>query len=314
MFVVFHTARTSSPELISSVYWKLQENLFISLSGKVILKFKETNFKIKSKILEESSSTNLVKLFANIREEEDEPLRNLIKSLMRLAQVNLNDNNCNDANANDYEIYFQSSVIINGKREYPLYILRTIEDKCDEIDIIVNTLITTSTLNEKMDLIEEFYSKYSEDFDTKIFSNEQVYISLRHGGESKHELELGKMIKTVKIDYEMVLKTTGITLEQLNQINFAELKDIFDEMTKERTPKGKLEKLVKLHSNLTESSNTLVNADLLLPLLTCVIIKITDEGFSGNISGEVKYIERFARQNELSGLNGYVLTSMVRWG
>ena len=328
MFVVFDETMSSntSTELISSVYWRLQDKLFISLSGNVISLSNENDFTVKSKILEESSSTNLVKLFAKIQNVDNEPLKDLIESLMRLAQVNMNESASNNytehahAHAHDTcSVYFQSSVIINGKREYPLYILKSNESLHDGNTFVIKelienlTLIPTPSINEKINLIHDFYSKHSEAFDSEIFSIEQVYKSLRQTDE-EYEEELGKIIKFAKMDHESILKFIGLTLEQVEKINFKEFEEIFDEMMKERTPKRKLDQLVRIHSKLTESSDSPVNADILLPLLTFVIIKTLNESGDGNISGEIRFIERFGRESDLSGMNGYIVTSTVSIG
>ena len=302
MFVVFDNHNTSA-SLVSSVYWKFQGNLFISLSGN-ILTFSQsaqfTQFKLKSKILDESSSANLVKLFARAQEEmNNEPLRNLIESVMRLAQVNITDNgNDSDDTLHTYNVYFQSSVVINGKREYPLYILASADTFDHDLISLISKLSLSSSINEKSGLIHDFYSIHSEEFDSKIFNNEQICALLINKEPGLINTEL---------DHESILKFTGLTTEQVENLNLQEYEAIFDEMVKEPTPKGKLNKLVLLHSKLTESSAEPVNADLLLPLLTFVLIKCGKD-----INEQVKFIERFARECDLSGLNGYILTSTVR--
>ena len=308
MFVVFDNHNTSA-SLVSSVYWKFQDNLFVSLSGN-ILTFSQstqfTQFKLKSKILDESSSANLVKLFARAQEEVDnEPLRNLIESVMRLAQVNITDNNENDSDdtlhtLHTYSVYFQSSVVINGKREYPLYILASADTIDHDLISLISKLSLSSSINEKSGLIHDFYSSHSEEFDSKIFNNEQICALLIDSEHVAH--------KNIIINDDLILEFTGLTAEQVENINLQEYEAIFDEMVKEPTPKGKLNKLVILHSKLTESSAEPVNADLLLPLLTFVLIKCGKD-----INEQVKFIERFARECDLSGLNGYILTSTVRY-
>lgn len=299
MFVVFDSHNTSA-SLVSSVYWKLQNNLFISLSGNILSISNSTQFKLKSKILDESSSANLVKLFTRAQEEVDnEPLWNLIESVMRLAQVNITDSdNDSDETLHTYSVYFQSSVVINGKREYPLYILASADTIDHDLISLISKLSLSSSIIEKSCLIHDFYSSHSEEFDSKIFNNEQICALLINNESS---------LKNTELNHDLILEFTGLTTEQVEKLNLQEYEAIFDEMVKEPTPKGKLNKLVLLHSKLTESSDEPVNADLLLPLLTFVLIKCGKD-----INEQVKFIERFARECDLSGLNGYILTSTVR--
>lgn len=302
--------------LVCSVYWSLKEcdsdddentfKTFVSLSGR-LLKLAETSIIVHESFLEENSSKNLVKLFtadsiSSATLSTDDPLKSLIESLMKLAQVNLDKaREAGDGDGKEVEVYFQGSVVIGGKREHALYILKTQNIDCGEL---FRKLKECKSLEDKSHLIKAFYLDHSQ-YDPKcleeaIFCSD-IYESLLE--EDVDDLE--KMIES--------LKTEGLELNDLStdlkdlSLNFQELDTTFQKMLQSKLPSEKLSILAEFHAQLTKNKSD-INADALLPLLTHVVMNLK----GGHcISKEIKFIERFTHPSFLTGYNNYILTSTV---
>lgn len=232
----------------------------------------------------------------------NEPLKNLIESMIRLAQVNIE----NHHETIDYEIYFQNSVIIGAKKEFPLFILK---EKKSDIPVITADFITklkeSIEIEAKVEVVQDFYKSHpnleAAELETILFS--QVY-ELLH--DSSNTLDFEKMVK--------LLREEGLELSDLTDlikdfpVDLAILEQTFTELLESKEPIMKLKKLSELQLKIA-ADNYEINADLLLPLLTLVIVKL-ERGHL--IVGEVEFIERYAHDQSLSGLNGYILTGTVR--
>lgn len=312
---------------MSTVYWKFNENFFISLTGNVLNFTKEEEIEISLGVLEENSAKNLMKLFtcesiSSATSSPNDPLSNLVESLVRLGQVSIEkgrevneeDRNPNNYNRSDgyncnsssrhntiHEIYFQSSVVIGGKKEYPLYIIKNGKIELEELSIELKNL---KNFEEKSNLLQEFYLKKDPEnssIELEIFKGKNgVYEALFEPIEN-----VEKMMKSLKAD--------GLKLSDLDEFNDQEidfdlkiLEMIFNEMISTKIPSEKLSKLLKFHSSLTRKQEA--TADSLLPLLTYALICLEN---GHEIAGQVKFIERFVHPINLNGLNNYILTSTV---
>lgn len=298
---------------LGSVYWKFQENFFISLTGKVLNFSKkedeETKIEISSGVLEENSAKNLMKLFTcesinSATNSPNDPLRSLVESLVRLGEISIKEKDNSDNEHDDkhdknsyntsvYEIYFQSSVVIGGKKEYPLYILKTGNFELFE------SLKNCSNFDEKSNVLQEFYLKNENSVELEIFNHPKIYESLYEPMEN-----IEKMIKSLKSDG---IKLCDLASEDQDDLDLKDLENIFDQLISTKIPSEKLSNLVKFHSSLTRKQQE-INADILLPLLTYAFIYLEN---GHEIGGQVKFIERFAHPNNLTGLNNYILTSTV---
>lgn len=293
--------------LLSSVYWSLEDKdqqdtaVFVSLSGN-LLKITDSSIKVHDRFLEDQSSRNLIKLFTSesinsATLSADDPLKNLVDSLARLAQVNLGDN------GRELDIYFQSSIVIGGKREHSLYILKQEHEMISSVELF-KKLKGCGTADEKSHCIKEFYRENGlidpETLETAIFSDSAIYGSFF---EDEPE-DLEKMMAGLKSE-------GGLMVSDLNMkdfpLNFQELNTIFHSFLNSKPPSKKLSILTSLHAHLTRNSNE-INADTLLPLLTHVIVNL-EEGHL--VAKEIRFIERFAHPASLTGLNNYILTSTV---
>jgi hypothetical protein len=296
---------------LGSVYWKFHENFFISLTGKV-LKFTEGDkISISSRVLEENSAKNLMKLFtcesiSSATNSPNDPLRSLVESLVRLGQIGIekqielernNDSHHEHHQTRIYEIYFQNSVIIGGKKEYPLYIIKA---ENLELEELLNSLENSSSFDEKSNILQEFYLKNLDDsIELEIFNQPKIYESFLEPMEN-----IEKMIKSLKSDG---IKLKDLTSEDQEDVDLKDIEIIFNEILSTKIPTEKLANLVKLHSTLTQKQPA-TNADILLPLLTYALIYLEN---GHEIGGQVKFIERFIHPNSLTGLNNYILTSTV---
>lgn len=294
---------------MNSVYWKFHENFFISLSGKVLNFTKEEKIEISFGVLEENSAKNLMKLFNSesinsATNSPNDPLSSLVESLVRLGQISCIEKSGSGDNSDCYcyDVYFQSSVVIGGKREYPLYILRS-ENTSENVEIVelLKKLKGPTNFDEKSNVLNDFYIKnYQETAEAEnfIFKEENIYESLYETDE-----RIENMMKSLKRDG---LKLSDLSTEEIEEIDLKELENIFNEMILTKIPSEKLSKLVKFHSNLTKKPET--NADVLLPLLTHVLINL-ERGHE--VVGQVKFIERYAHPINWTGINNYILTSTV---
>lgn len=290
--------------LLGSVYWKFNENFFISLNGKVLNFTKDGQIEIILGTLEENSAKNLIKLFTSesidsATNSPNDPLRSLVESLIRLGQSQIGVEKRSDEGT-CYDIYFQSSVVIGGKREYPLYIIK---NENSEIDELLEKLKSLKSFDEKSNVLHEFYSlkcPENDSIEKEIFTNENVYESLYEPVEN-----VEKMMKSLKADG---LKLSDLSAEKngYEAVDMKNLQIIFYELISTKFPSEKLSKLVKFHSSLTHKQES--NADVLLPLLTFALINL-ERGH--DVGGQLKFIERFAHPINLNGINNYILTSTV---
>lgn len=298
---------TSEPEnLLNSVYWKFHSNFFISLSGKVLHFKSEEEIEFLYQVLEENSARNLMKLFTSEAIESattgpNDPLGSLIESLVRLGQIAIEKRT--EEGQISHSVYFQSSVVIGGKREYPLFIIKTEGIKV-EVTELLDQLRNLNSFDGKSQVLNDFYlnnSPESDKIEFLIFNeSNNIYEVLYEAPVEQVE----KMMKTLKADG---LKLKDLLYEgETSEIDFKKLESVFNEMISTKIPSTKLKKLVEFHSILTQKPET--NADVLLPLLTYVLINME----SGHVIGaQVKFIERFAHPINLQGLNNYILTSTV---
>ncbi|KAI9258488.1 hypothetical protein BY458DRAFT_518027 [Sporodiniella umbellata] len=109
---------------------------------------------------------------------------------------------------------------------------------------------------------------------------------------------LGVSISQEGID--LVVESAGAELQGLDTV---------------KGPKDKLDKLIKIHQIITDAVQkdtedrkeeaTLLNTDVLLPLLIYTIVKTNPT----NLLSNIKYIQRFRRQDQLNGQSSYCLTN-----
>lgn len=308
--MIFVASMTSEHEnFLSSVYWNFHDNFYISLAGKVLAYKSKEEIEILCQVLEENSAKNLMKLFTSETIESatngpNDPLASLIESLVRLGQISIDK--CNEdgqSPQNIHSVYFQSSVVIGGKREYPFYIIKNEEIKV-EMSELLEQLKSLNSFDGKAQVLNDFYIQNcpeSDEIEFSIFNeSNKIYELLYEPPVEQFE----KMMKTLKAD--------GLKLKYLlnegekSEIDFKRLEMIFNEMILTKIPSKKLKILVEFHSQLTQKPET--NADVLLPLLTYVLINL-EAGHE--IGSQVKFIERFAHPINLQGLNNYILTSTV---
>lgn len=307
-------------KLVESVYWSIevdsesnhqqeqeeqqqqqQKEHFISLSGN-LMQIEEDYLVLERGVLEENSSKNLIKLFTAEAIEAalsspNDPLRNLVESLVLLAQVNLSKKEEGGCSGERLEIYFTSSVLIGGKVEYPLYILdkRRFEGKA--------VVLEAKSIDEAAELVHQYYETYEKADETEIFVDSRIFDHL--AGISKESELFDKMIKS--------LRESGLQLKDLSEeiidVPLDEINDDFAETMKKikssLTPSEKLIHLAEFYSKLS-SRTVAINADILLPLLTALLVRSGD----GNLIDQLRFIEKFVHPSKLTGANNYMLTSM----
>lgn len=364
----------SGSQLLTCVYWKLNKNknyeieteikatahdYFISLTGNILQLKNEIELNLIGTILDPNSSNNLLSLFidpeksSSLSTEDlsnsnsNSAARNLLDSLACQARLHL-DSNLNEEplKTKKFEIYFQSSVIIGNKREYPVYIAKSddemVLDKVAELDNEIIDKLTDSNVNYpiKSQAIHSYYSDHPqinpEILESQIFSNAKIYESLFEKSIDLDELE--GIVKN--------LRGTGLKLSDLledplpmneghkskiieNQstdnnhetkanidiaLDFNDLNKCLLEIFTARTPHSKSFHLLNFHSSLTSQFTTKhalnVNADTLLPLLTYVLVQL-ERGYE--ILPEIRFVERYAHTTSISGIRGYVLTNIVNY-
>ncbi|CEI86325.1 hypothetical protein RMCBS344292_00767 [Rhizopus microsporus] len=95
-----------------------------------------------------------------------------------------------------------------------------------------------------------------------------------------------------------IVKLAGAQLQELNAI---------------KSPKEKLDAIIKTHQIITETvqqdaeKKELLNTDILLPLLIYTIVKTNPK----NLLANLKFIQQFRRPDQLRGQSGYCLTNMM---
>lgn len=269
--------------LLGSVYWKFHENFFISLTGKVLNFSKKEKIEISLGVLEENSAKNLMKLFTfdsinSATNSPNDPLRSLVESLVRLGKIGIEklesekrnkDNDIKDDidNSNHinldigvYEIYFQCSVVVGGKKEFPLYILKT---ENFELEKLFDSLKTCSNFDEKSNFLQGFYLNYEASIELEIFKKPKFYELLYEPIES-----IEKMIKSLRSDG---IRLSDLVSEYQEDLDLKDLENIFSQILSTKIPSEKLSNLVKFQSSLTQKQQE-TNADILLPLLTYALI------------------------------------------
>ena len=357
-------------QLLTCVYWNINKNYeieteikmeatpdeyFISLTGNILQLKNEIELNLIGTILDPNSSNNLLSLFIDPEKLSSLPddsssnstARNLLNSLACQARLHLdlNSNEGEPLKAKNFEIYFQSSVIIGNKQEYPVYIVKRddemVMDKVAELDREFIDKLTDSNVNYtiKSQAIHSFYSAHPqidpEVLESQIFSIPKIYESLFEKSIDLDELE--GIVKN--------LRGTGLKLSDLledplpmdqghkckvieNQsstnndhetktsidIDFNDLNKCLLEIFDARTPHSKSLHLLNFHSSLTSQFTAKhalhVNADTLLPLLTYVLVQL-ERGYE--ILPEIRFLERYAHTTSISGIRGYVLTNIVNY-
>lgn len=127
-----------------------------------------------------------------------------------------------------------------------------------------------------------------EALESRIAAFNLLDLDLSHLGVSLSQEEMNTIVKLA-----------GAQLQELNAI---------------KSPKEKLDAIIKTHQIITETvqqdaeKKELLNTDILLPLLIYTIVKTNPK----NLLANLKFIQQFRRPDQLRGQSGYCLTNMVR--
>ncbi|CAO3703986.1 unnamed protein product [Rhizopus stolonifer] len=203
----------------------------------------------------------------------------------------------------------------------------TLSHKIEEFvkDFKKNVPRTIDLMSEMfLDFMHELYQDFSDDKDKldKIESYicQQLYTHFfpdPRGDESMQGEALESRIAAFNL-LDLDLSHLGVSISQegidlIVKLAGAELQ----ELNAVKGPKEKLDRLVKIHQIITntvqedtndkEEKITMLNTDVLLPLLIYTIVKTNPT----NLLSNIKFIQRFRRQDQLNGQSSYCLTNTV---
>ncbi|CAO3703985.1 unnamed protein product [Rhizopus stolonifer] len=203
----------------------------------------------------------------------------------------------------------------------------TLSHKIEEFvkDFKKNVPRTIDLMSEMfLDFMHELYQDFSDDKDKldKIESYicQQLYTHFfpdPRGDESMQGEALESRIAAFNL-LDLDLSHLGVSISQegidlIVKLAGAELQ----ELNAVKGPKEKLDRLVKIHQIITntvqedtndkEEKITMLNTDVLLPLLIYTIVKTNPT----NLLSNIKFIQRFRRQDQLNGQSSYCLTNTM---